>query len=118
MAQGFGLGEIGLLYYVMASSERLADALRNAERFLRVQQRRGAAAGFSREYVRHFEYVNIDCLSDRQPYGILARYLGSHLPSPDRQQTCLKADQAETFSARDVSGRPNPFGMRDRVYGE
>src|SRR4029077_6292586 len=29
LARHFELGEIGLLYYVMASSERLADALRN-----------------------------------------------------------------------------------------
>ncbi|HEX3161490.1 MAG TPA: AraC family transcriptional regulator ligand-binding domain-containing protein, partial [Pseudolabrys sp.] len=33
LARSFDLREIGLLYYVMASSERLADALRNAERY-------------------------------------------------------------------------------------
>jgi AraC-like DNA-binding protein len=33
LAQDFDLREIGLLYYVMASSESLADALRNAERY-------------------------------------------------------------------------------------
>ena len=30
LARSFDLREIGLLYYVMASSEQLADALRNA----------------------------------------------------------------------------------------
>src|SRR3974390_3054704 len=30
LARDFELGEIGLVYYVMASSERLADALQNA----------------------------------------------------------------------------------------
>jgi AraC-like DNA-binding protein len=33
LARDFDLGEIGLPYYVMASSEDLADALRNAERY-------------------------------------------------------------------------------------
>jgi AraC-like DNA-binding protein len=33
LARNFDLREIGLVYYVMASSERLADALRNAERY-------------------------------------------------------------------------------------
>src|SRR5215475_15345961 len=33
LAHDFELGEIGLLYYVMASSERLVDALRHAERY-------------------------------------------------------------------------------------
>jgi AraC-type transcriptional regulator len=33
LARDFDLGKIGLLYYVMASSDRLANALRNAERY-------------------------------------------------------------------------------------
>jgi len=66
LAQGFELGEIGLLYYVMASSERLVDAVRNAQRYcainnegvrLRVSLERAFAIGF--------EYLNIDRLSDR-----------------------------------------------------
>lgn len=36
LAQGFDVREIGLVYYVMASSERLADALLNAERYSRI----------------------------------------------------------------------------------
>ena len=38
LARSFDLREIGLLYYVMASSDRLADALRNAERKQQNQQ--------------------------------------------------------------------------------
>src|SRR5579872_7115076 len=33
LARDFELGEIGLVYYIMASSERLADALQNAQRY-------------------------------------------------------------------------------------
>ena len=36
LARSFDLREIGLVYYVMASSEHLADALRNAERYSRI----------------------------------------------------------------------------------
>jgi len=66
LARDFELGEIGLLYYVMASSERLADALRNAERYcavnnegvrLRLSSERGFAIGL--------EYLDIDRTSDR-----------------------------------------------------
>lgn len=66
LARDFELGEIGLLYYVAASSELLADALRNAERYcainnegvrLRVSSERGFAIGL--------EYLNIDRASDR-----------------------------------------------------
>ncbi|MGY3692867.1 AraC-like DNA-binding protein [Bradyrhizobium sp. USDA 3240] len=66
LAQGFEMGEIGLLYYVMASSEDLADALQNGGRYcainnegvrLRISLARGFAIGF--------EYVNIDRSSDR-----------------------------------------------------
>ena len=36
LARDFDLREIGLTYYIMASSEQLADALRNAERYSRI----------------------------------------------------------------------------------
>ena len=36
LAQSFDVRQIGLVYYVMASSERLSDALRNAERYSRI----------------------------------------------------------------------------------
>lgn len=66
LARDFELGEVGLLYYVLASSERLADALRNAQRYLainnegvrlRVSSEGGLAIGL--------EYRNINRLSDR-----------------------------------------------------
>jgi AraC-like DNA-binding protein len=61
LARDFELGQIGLVYYVMASSEQLADALRNAERYcaindegirLRVSADRTVSIGL--------EYLNID----------------------------------------------------------
>lgn len=66
LAQDFELGEIGLLYYVVASSERLADALRNAERYcainnegVRLRISSGPALTIA------LEYLNLDRLSDR-----------------------------------------------------
>ena len=66
LAHDFELGEIGLVYYVMASSERLVDALQNAERYcavnnegvrLRVSTDAGVTVGF--------EFLNVDRRSDR-----------------------------------------------------
>jgi AraC-like DNA-binding protein len=66
LARSFELGQIGLSYYVMASSEQLSDALRNAERY----------SGIVNEGVRlHFtldksatialDYMGVDRRSDR-----------------------------------------------------
>jgi AraC-like DNA-binding protein len=66
LARSFDLREIGLVYYIIASSEHLADALRNAERY----------SGVANEGVRlhvtldrtaniALEYVNVDRRSDR-----------------------------------------------------
>jgi len=67
LARSFDLREIGLVYYVMASSDQLADALRNAERYskinnegvlLRFRMQGGAA-------VIALDYVNVDRHADR-----------------------------------------------------
>jgi AraC-like DNA-binding protein len=66
LARNFDLREIGLVFYVMASSEQLADALRNCERYsminnegvrLHLNLARGAAIAL--------EYVDADRWSDR-----------------------------------------------------
>ncbi len=66
LARSFDLREIGLHYYVMASSEQLAEALRNAERYsginnegVRLHFRSGGAT------VIALDYVNVDRGSDR-----------------------------------------------------
>jgi AraC-like DNA-binding protein len=66
LARGFKLGKIGLLYYVMASSERLADALRNAKRYCAINNE-GVRLRISleRTFAIGLEYLNIDRLSDR-----------------------------------------------------
>jgi AraC-like DNA-binding protein len=68
LARSFDLREIGLVYYVIASSDQLADALRNAERYsqinnegvrLRFRMQDGTAA-------IALDYVNVDRHADRQ----------------------------------------------------
>ncbi|MBR0873182.1 AraC family transcriptional regulator ligand-binding domain-containing protein [Bradyrhizobium tropiciagri] len=66
LAQGFELGEIGLLYYVMASSEHLTDALRIVSRYSAINNegvrlRTSLEHGFGIQ----FDYVNIERSSDR-----------------------------------------------------
>ncbi len=67
LARSFDLREIGLLYYVIASSERLEDALRDAERYSRILNE-GIRLRFSlqdRAATIALDYVNVDRKADR-----------------------------------------------------
>jgi AraC-like DNA-binding protein len=66
LARNFDLREIGLLYYVMASSEQLADSLRNAERYS-VINNEGVRLSFRSDggTVIALNYVNVDRFSDQ-----------------------------------------------------
>lgn len=66
LARDFELGEIGLVYYVMASSERLVDALRNAERYCAINNE-GVRLRISTDgdLTIGFEYLHVDRPSDR-----------------------------------------------------
>ena len=66
LARDFELGKIGLVYYVMASSDRLADALRNVERYCAINNE-GVRLRICLEHklTIGFEYLNVDRLSDR-----------------------------------------------------
>ena len=68
LARSFDLREIGLLYYVIASSERLEDALRDVERYSRIMNE-GVRLRFSlqdRAATIALDYVNVDRRTDRQ----------------------------------------------------
>jgi len=66
LALSFDLREIGLVYYVMASSELLADALRNAQRYSAIVNE-GIRLYFSldRTTAILLDYVNVDRRLDR-----------------------------------------------------
>ena len=67
LARSFDLREIGLVYYVMASSEQLADALRNAERYSQINNE-GVRLRFRTQdgsAVIALNYVNVDRDTDR-----------------------------------------------------
>jgi AraC-like DNA-binding protein len=66
LARSFDLREIGLAYYVMASSEQLADALRNAEHYSRINTD-GVRLRFKLDGTADIaiDYVNVDRGSDR-----------------------------------------------------
>jgi AraC-like DNA-binding protein len=66
LARNFDLRELGLVYYVMASSERLADALRNAERYSRiVNEGVRLRCHLSEGATIRLEYVDADRRLDR-----------------------------------------------------
>jgi AraC-like DNA-binding protein len=66
LARSFDLRQIGLVYYVMASSEKLADALHNAERYSRINND-GARLRFKLDGTANIaiDYVNVNRGSDR-----------------------------------------------------
>jgi AraC-like DNA-binding protein len=66
MARDYDLREVGLLYYVMASSEMLGDALYKGERYSRVvNEGISLRVSEARETTLTFSYVDVDRLSDR-----------------------------------------------------
>jgi AraC-like DNA-binding protein len=66
LAQDYELREIGLFYYVLASSEILADALHRAERYSGIVNEGFALqARTAKETAIALSYVNIDRRSDR-----------------------------------------------------
>lgn len=68
LARGFDLRQIGLVYYVLASSENVADALRAAERYSRIMNE-GVRLRFNMEghtATIALEYVGVDRMGDRQ----------------------------------------------------
>ena len=66
LARGFDLREIGLIYYVMASSERLDDALSDAARYSGINNE-GVRLRFAENDAAMIalDYVNVDRSSDR-----------------------------------------------------
>ena len=67
LARSFDLRNIGLVYYVMASSEQLADALRNAERYSQTMNE-GVRLRFSlqdRAVTIALDYVSVDRHAER-----------------------------------------------------
>jgi hypothetical protein len=67
LARSFDLREIGLVYYVIASSDQLADALRNAERYSQINNE-GVRLRFSMQdgtAAIALDYVNVDRHADR-----------------------------------------------------
>lgn len=67
LARCFDLGEIGLVYYVIASSPDLAGALRNAERYSRiVNEGVRLRCSFGEGAAITLEYVDTDRRLDRQ----------------------------------------------------
>ena len=67
LARSFDLREIGLVYYVIASSDQLSDALRSAERYSQINNE-GVRLRFSMQdgaAVIALDYVNVDRDADR-----------------------------------------------------
>ena len=118
LARSFDLREIGLLYYVIASSERLEDALRDAERYSRILNE-GIRLRFSlqdRAATIALDYVNVDRACRSAPDRVLAGGAGSHVPAGDGHPVGAVATEDETFPKRDAGGVQGVLRQRCRIW--
>ena len=78
--------EIGLVYYVIASSERLSDALLNGKRYCTIMNE-GVRLNVKlddRAAAIALDYVDVDRQSDPASDRVLAGDVGADLPTSDR----------------------------------
>jgi AraC-like DNA-binding protein len=119
LAQNFDLREIGMLYYVMASSDTLGDALQRAARYSRIVNE-GIHLRYreSKRLTITFEYVDVARHQDRHQIEFfmvslvrLVRQLsGSNVPT-DRISVTHRRDGFQT-SFRKFFGCDVAFGSR------
>jgi hypothetical protein len=108
LGRNFELREIGLVYYVIASSERLADAIRNAERYSGIMNE-GLRLHFrqdDRTAAIALDYVNADRHSDRHQIEFwlvtvmrICRQVTDTRLAPRQLQTQSRGD---TYGVQDV----------------
>ena len=82
LARSFDLREIGLVYYVMASSDQLVDALQNAERYSQINN----------------EGIRLRVGLEDGTHRVLVGDAGAHLPTGDERPLDAVAAEDETFS--------------------
>jgi AraC-like DNA-binding protein len=101
LAQDYDLREIGLFYYVLASSEILADALHRAERYSGiVNEGFSLQARIGKDTAIALSYVGIDRRSDRHQIGFwltslvrLCRQLTNRRLVPSRVKVMHRRDK-------------------------
>lgn len=91
LAQTFDLREIGMLYYVMASSETLGDALQRPARYSRLTNGVQLEYRTSKDVTIRFEYIDVARHQDRHQIEFfmvslvrLVRHLSGHNLLPNR----------------------------------
>jgi Arabinose-binding domain of AraC transcription regulator, N-term len=83
LAQKFDLREVGLLYYVLASSQNLADALRRVARYSALNNE-GVQVIYRQQQTTAsvaFEYVGVSRAGDRHQIEFFCDSAFSHLPA-------------------------------------
>ena len=118
LARDFDLREIGLAYYVMASSEQLADALRNAERYSRIMnegvrlridlQNGGATIAL--------DYVDVDRDADRHQVEFWLVTLVRICRQVTEGRSGAVAAEDETFPERYACGIQDVLRQRCRIW--
>ena len=106
LARSFDLREIGLVYYVIASSDQLADALRNAERYSQINNE-GVRLRFRMQdgtAVIALDYVNVDRDADRHQIEFWLVTLVRICRQVTNGRLVAVAAEDKTFPKQDASG--------------
>ena len=118
LARSFDLREIGLVYYVMASSDKLADALRNAERYSQINNE-GVRLRFRLQdgtAVIALDYVNVDRHADRHQIEFWLVTLLRICRQLTNGRYVAFAPEDKTFPKRDARGVQSILRRRHRIW--
>jgi hypothetical protein len=116
LAEDYELREIGLFYYVLASSEILADALHRAERYSGiVNEGFSLQARIGKETAIVLTYVNIDRRSDRHQIEILADLAGPPVPAAYQSPPGAEPGQGDASAKKDARRIQIVSRLRDRI---
>ena len=117
LARDFDLREMGLLYYVAASSGTVAEALTKTERYCRLANEGVSLRFAAKDMAIALSYVGVERRSDRHQIEFWVTSIISMLKlRPDQPPRGAKPCQSRPSQSRDA-GRDQRVvpGLRDRV---
>ena len=117
LAESFDVREMGLLYYVAASSESLGEALRRLERYSTIGNE-GVALRVREgdDLAVTFHYVGVARLSDRHQIEVFSHLAGPPLPAADKSSSPTEPRELLSSSQRGASRIGQVPGLPCRLW--
>ena len=115
LARDFDLREIGLLYYVAASSGTVAEALSKTERYCRLANEGISLRFAAKDMAIALSYVGVERRSDRHQIEFWVTSIIRIQPRTDQPPRGAKPCQSRPSPSSDARGGQVVPGLRDRV---